>query len=188
MKQHNRHTEFKSVIRKRPDLTEVIRSLRDSGREDVANTIAALSGVVDAGKPVVKPTKQKAVGNQQYYGKYRNAYMYVNSTTASMDDQSKMLHGFLQTLKKSNRKDVLDIVADAELVPITLPKNVVVLAIRVPLHAYLKSRIPKYIEAHTFMKAYLRKPRSDTQHLAQLPAAQPVKQNTPKQNAVQGAN
>lgn len=181
MKQNIRHTsknsettcpgkQVVSFIRKRPDLSEVIRSLRESGRGDVADTIAGLAGVVEQ-KNMDQPHKPKTnfvpQGNQQYYGKYRNAYLFVNSTTASMDDQSKMLHGFMQTLKKSNKQDVVELLASAELIPITLPKNVVVLAIRVPLHAYLDSRVPKYVAAHSFMKAYLRKPRSDTQHLAQ---------------------
>ena len=180
--------QHKSVVeqRKRPDLSEVVRSLRLSGRYDVATTIAQLAGISEADilelerhyeqqqkqrllnkKPLKKLDHDRPRSNNaKYYIKFRSAYLYVNSTTASMDDQSKMLHGFLQLLKKRGDKTTHAIIAKAELVPVTLPKNIVVLAIRMPLQGYQASNIPKYVASNSFMRAYLRKPRADTQHLA----------------------
>ena len=165
------------MIRKRPDLTEVIRNLRFNGRNDVADLITKLSGTIEStevdsvSSVNVSGTgtgSDLQVGSRSGSRRKKFAYLYVNSTKASMDDQSRMLHGFIQTLKarSKSRKAVAELIRSTELIPITLPKNVVVLAMRLPLEVYNGSVIPKQIRNHSFMKVYLRKPRSDTQHLA----------------------
>jgi hypothetical protein len=176
------------MIRKRPDLTEVIRNLRFNGRDDVADLITKLSGTTESTSrdsvssvntsATATGTDRQSNGSGSRRKKY--AYLYVNSTKASMDDQSKMLHGFIQTLKAKpqNRKSVSVLMKSIELIPITLPKNVVVLAMRLPLEMYIGSVIQKRLNGHTFMKAYLRKPRSDTQHLAETMIPQQQQQQS----------
>jgi hypothetical protein len=162
------------MIRKRPDLTEVIRNLRFNGRNDVADLITKLSGTIESTEAdSVFSVNVSGTGSDLQVGsgsgrRKKFAYLYVNSTKASVDDQSRMLHGFIQTLKarSKSRKAVAELIRSTELIPITLPKNVVVLAMRLPLEVYNGSVIPKQIRNHSFMKVYLRKPRSDTQHLA----------------------
>ena len=164
-------------IRQRPDLTDVIRSLRSNGRDDVADLITKLSGTVevpgiDRSSSAVSEHGNEDRGTRTRRGK-KYAYMYVNSTKASMDEQSKMLHSFIQMLrvkcknKSKSKRSLSKSVSAMELIPITLPKNIVVLAMRLPLDLYNSSVIPRYLNGHAFMKVYLRKPRSDTQHLAQ---------------------
>lgn len=82
-----------------------------------------------------------------------------------MDDQSKMIHGFINVLKKTMPKSINIVLESMTLVPVVLPRNVVVLSMRVPLEVYADSFLPTLLEKHPFMAAYLRKPRKDTQHL-----------------------
>lgn len=147
--QHDRHIELK----KRPDLSEVVLSLRGSGRHDVADMISRLLG------PQVKIKDGEL-------GKFRFAYLFVNRSEASMDDQSKMIHGFVNGLQKMKNPGLGVLLENMELIPITLPKNIVVLAMRIPLSLYNESSLPSIVKNHAFISVYLRKPRKDTQHLA----------------------
>ena len=129
-------------------------SLRKSGRNDVADTISNLLGT-------------PLHGNKSDDGKFRFAYLFVNSINASMDDQSKMLHEFIAGLKKTRSRDIEYALEGMKIIPVTLPKGIIVLAMRIPLSLYNESQLPGILANHPFMKAYLRKPRKDTQHLAQ---------------------
>lgn len=116
---------------KRPDISEVIRSLRAAGSVDVAERIVAMTGINPAAVVVVTDTtssqgasehdnsngdtpsrrslalSRKSTGvsksgdtaqepTKYLRGRYRFAYIYVNSTKASLDEQSKMLSAFLK--------------------------------------------------------------------------------------------
>jgi hypothetical protein len=153
-------------IKKRPDLTEVVKSLRASGRDDVADKISdLLTPVPNHNVRVKKP------------GKFKYAYLFVNNSNASMDDQSKMIFGFIRALERTHPA-TKPMFAESELVPVTLPRGLVVLALRVVMEAYVSSVIPKILEKHAFMQVYLRKPRSDTQHLAQRRTEESASSNT----------
>lgn len=145
--QNDRHIE----IKRKPDLAEVVKSLRSSGRHDVADMISNIIG----------PLKQ-----QQCVGKGKFAYLYVNNAQTSMDDQSKAIHGFINVLKKTMPRSINSILESMTLIPVVLPKNIVVVSMRIPLEVYQTSMLPGLLEKHPFMAAYLRKPRKDTQHLA----------------------
>src|ERR1035437_3047384 len=137
------------MIRKRPDLTEVIRNLRFNGRNDVADLITKLSGSIES-------TEADSVFSVNVSG---------TGSDLQVGSGSGRRKKFAYLYGKS-RKAVAELIRSTELIPITLPKNVVVLAMRLPLEVYNGSVIPKQIRNHSFMKVYLRKPRSDTQHLA----------------------
>lgn len=164
---------------KRPDIEEIIRSLYALGRSDVADRITSMTGV--AHKPIkqeasAKPTSDAsntsdALPKQKYLrGRYRFAYIYVNSAAASLDEQTKMLAAFLKAAKSLAKTcpytaGILN--GNYEVVPITLPRNFVTLSIRVNMDALKRSKLLDFAEKHQTMKVYFRKPRKDTQHLAE---------------------
>jgi hypothetical protein len=195
--QDNRHTH-----NKRPGIEEVIRSLRASGRFDVADRIVAMTGVdpvqhqqiqmdmerdavssAKSGRAPTRTSTQSAAqsttneatdsDNEQktkyLRGRYRFAYIYVNSLNATLDEQSKMLTALLRECKALCRvcphtAEILR--SNYEIVPITLPRNFVTLSIRVNMHSLKQSRMLGVVEKHPSLCAYFRKPRQDTQHLA----------------------
>lgn len=186
------------VHSKRPDLEEIVRSLYDLGRSDVADRITDMTGVVrrpstqelaaqaqhdtdgslrnrDATVADASPTSK-----QKYLrGRYRFAYIYVNSATASLDEQTKILTAFLKASKvvaKTCPYTAGILKGNYEVVPITLPRNFVTLSIRVNMDALKHSKLLAFAEKYQTMKVYFRKPRKDTQHLADQLKQQQQKQ------------
>ena len=189
---------------RRPDISEVIRSLRAAGSADVAERIVAITGVnpseiveapdaSEAGCDAVpkrsSSSKSSSVANanataqdQKKYlrGRYRFAYIYVNSTKASLDEQSLMLTAFLKEAKvlKKTCSKTANILETYELLPITLPRNIVCLSLRVNMHELKNSVLMPLIEKSKALRVYFRKPRQDTQHLAEQ-AAKTQMRSTP---------
>lgn len=200
--QDNRYTH-----NKRPGIEEVIRSLRASGRFDVADRIVAMTGVdpvqhqqhqtqMDMERDAVStavpgkaparanaPSKSKASSEENdnsdpktiyLRGRYRFAYIYVNSLNATLDEQSKMLTALLReckTLCRSCPHTAEILQSNYEIVPITLPRNFVTLSIRVNMHSLKQSKMLGVVEKHPSLRVYFRKPRQDTQHLADTAVA-----------------
>lgn len=167
---------------KRPDIEEIVRSLYALGRSDVADRITSMTGVVHKplkqGVVTKSPTElastdaaQALTPKQKYLrGRYRFAYIYVNSAAASLDEQTKMLAAFLKAAKSLAKTcpytaGILN--GNYEVVPITLPRNFVTLSIRVNMDALKRSKLLDFAEKYQTMKVYFRKPRKDTQHLAE---------------------
>lgn len=168
---------------KRPDIEEIVRSLYALGRSDVADRITSMTGVVHKplkqGVGTKSPTElastddtAQALAPKQKYlrGRYRFAYIYVNSASASLDEQTKMLAAFLKAAKslaKTCPYTAGILAGNYEVVPITLPRNFVTLSIRVNMDALKRSKLLDFAEKYQTMKVYFRKPRKDTQHLAE---------------------
>lgn len=182
---------------RRPSIEEVIRSLRAAGSVDVADRIVAMTGV-DPVQPEPLPTKNaespkpdsatsdKAEKTKYLRGRYRFAYIYVNSNSATLDEQSKMLEAFLKaarSLRKSCPETDAILNRNYEIVPITLPRNFVTLSIRLNMHSLKQSKMLALVDKHKTLKVYFRKPRQDTQHLSDALAkpAPAVKAKTKQQ-------
>lgn len=147
---NNRH-------RKKPGLADVVKTLRESGRSDLADKIESITGNLCVVKQAPEPS----------YELGRFAYIYLNSASTCVEEQARVLISFFETLKKfkSKSKAIKDFIESAQLLPIALP-HLVVLAIRVPTVLYKDTFISSITEK-TSLSVYTRQPRRDAQYKTQ---------------------
>lgn len=154
--QHNRPTQ--RSLKKRPTLQDVVQSLVDAGRLDVAERIRELAGVeIKTSTPVV----------QEGRGKFRFAYLYVSTSKLDLEQQAKQLTDFVTACQKRNDESINKCLVQKETITVNLPKGLVVIAVRVPMKLYFDSTLPDIVASHKVIRAYLRKPRKDTQYRVQ---------------------
>lgn len=154
--QHNRPTQRN--LKKRPSLQDVVQSLVDAGRLDVAERIRELAGVeLKTSTPVV----------QEGRGKFRFAYLYVSTAKLDLEQQAKQLTDFVAACGKLRNAGIDKCLSQKETITVNLPKGLVVIAVRVPMKMFHESDLPDIVSAHPVIRVYLRKPRKDTQYRIQ---------------------